>query len=98
MAAYALRHLGRLSPNQWHQLAKTSLNKLGQPQFQVYLLSAAYVLAPADSASGSLYANVRNELLQNKVSPRKDDRMEMAAALSVRGERGDFGILDSLLK
>lgn len=97
IAAYAIRHLGGLIPSEWHQLGEASLKKLDQPLFQVYLSSSAYVTVPQDSVPTQLYNEIKYALLQNRYSPRKDDRMEMAAALALRGGNEDLPVLDSLL-
>jgi solute:Na+ symporter, SSS family len=97
LGAYTLRHLRGIRPDEWHRLAHRALLKNIEPKFEIYLLSAAFVLAPDDSLSSSLYGQIRNELLKARHSTRKDDRMEMAAALANSGVLGDIPVLVSLL-
>lgn len=98
VAAYCLRHLGQITDSEWHQLAESALTVFSKPEFQIYLLSSVYVNTPEDSLSSQTYKNIRTRLLDNKNSSRKDDRMEMAAALSVKGTQDDLPVLISLLR
>lgn len=97
IAAYSLRHLGRLTNAQWMELAYAASKKLSKEEFQVYLLSAAFVTATDSLLGGPTYNDIHDRLLLNKNSPRKDDRMEMAAAFAVKGSPADIKVLDSLL-
>ena len=96
-AAYALRHLRGLTSNEWQLLAETALSEPNESEVRVYMLSAAFVAAPADSTQSKTYLEIRKNLLKAKDSPNKADRAEMAIALAERGTSKDLPILLSLL-
>ena len=95
-AAYALRHLGDLRTEEWHQLAQIALSESDKSEAQVYLLSAALFTSPKDSVQSNTYLNIRKKLFLAKSSPHKADRMELIAALSEKGRTEDLPILISL--
>jgi len=98
MGAYILRHLGALSRSQWTHLAQMALSELESSDARTYLLSAAFVKAPAEEESSKSFNTVREKLLRARIAPSKGDRSEMAMALAERGELRDLPVLIALLK
>jgi SSS family solute:Na+ symporter len=97
IAAYSLRHLNNLTAKEWHLLAETALSEHNGSEVRIYLLSAAFVIAPDDSVQSKTYGRIWKELLKTKNSSHKADRMEMAAALAEKGTPEDLPVLLSLL-
>ncbi|GAA4464533.1 hypothetical protein GCM10023189_43940 [Nibrella saemangeumensis] len=96
MAAYILRHLKGLTAHQWQQLAQVALSEPENSAAHVYLLSAAFVGAPANANTG-LFKQVHETLLKAAFSPLKGNRTEMAAALAERGTLSNLPVLVALL-
>lgn len=96
IAAYALRYLDNLNPEEWHSLAQSALSRPEIPEDHTNLLSTAFVTAPDDSVRSVNYLNIRRNLLEAKRSLNEADRIEMTAALSEKGTLEDLPILISL--
>lgn len=95
--AYALRHIGQLSASAWRSLAQTALAEPEESPARVYLLSAAFVLTPADHGSATAFPNIYSELVKYKASPSKGARSEMAVALGQKGTDESVPVLLSIL-
>ena len=98
MGAYILRHLGTLSQSQWAPLAQAALSEPESSDARTYLLSAAFVKAPAGEESSKTFQGIHDKLLKIRNAPGKGDRTEMAMALAERGTPWDLPILLALLK
>lgn len=98
MAAYALRHLGQLNEEAWHQLASKALSEPEYSKARVYLTSAALVTAPDGSLESGPYLAIRKQLLSYKYSLNKNERVEMAVALAESGRETDMAELVPLLE
>lgn len=96
-AAYALRHYGRLSEQQWEQLAEIGLKEPATSIARVYLLSAAFVQASENAKDTDLYREIHSELAQLETSPHKGERMEMAQAFGETSSQENLEVLLSLL-
>lgn len=97
IAAYALRYLDNLNPEEWHSLAQSALSRPEIPEDHTNLLSTAFVTAPDDSVRSVNYLNIRRNLLETKSSPNEANRLEMTSALSEKGTLEDLPILISLM-
>lgn len=62
LAAYALRYLGNLKPQQWSTLSNQVFEKSSDNGVLLYRLSAAYVNAPADSLDTETYRKLEEQL------------------------------------
>src|SRR5690554_2573395 len=96
-AAYALRHYGRLSEQQWEQLAEIGLKEPATSIARVYLLSAALVQASENGKDTDLYREIHSQLAQLKTSPQKGERMELAQAFGETGTQENLEVLLFLL-
>ena len=97
MSAYILRHLDKMTDAQWQQLAQIALAEPDASDAQTYLLSAAFVLTPAQEADTDAFVRIREKLLKAQNSPRKGDRTEMAMALAECGTSHELPVLTALL-
>jgi len=96
--AYALRHLGVPSVEDWRKLADKALDEPADSSAKTYLVSSAWVTAPDDvSSKAEISSALRSALLQAKESPVKGFRTEMAVALGERGSGDDVPVLTALL-
>lgn len=96
-AAYALRHIGKLSESSWTLLAQTALDEPEGSPARVYLLSSALVTVPKNHESSETFSNLHKELLKSQSATSKGARAEMAAALAQRGTARDLPALLSML-
>lgn len=62
LAAYALRHLNNLTPQQWSALSNHVSEQRGEREVLLYSLSAAYVNTPADSLETETYRKLEEQL------------------------------------
>lgn len=98
IAAYALRHLDNLSPDEWHNVAQSALSSPEKQEDRANLLSAAFVTTPDDSIQSVTYFDIRRNLLQTKSTPAESNRVEMTAALAEKGTLADLPLLTSLME
>lgn len=95
--AYALRHLGGLSGSEWQSLARTALEEPEESSARVYLLSSAFVTAPAGERSSAVVSRLHEELSKYINAGSKAARAEMAVALGEKGGAEDIETLRSIL-
>jgi SSS family solute:Na+ symporter len=93
-AAYAVRHLPRLSPGAWDRLSAAARQEpAGDVDIvRASLMSAAFVHAPAEQK-----ARFKGELLKYARTGTNDAKAEACAALAQRGGSDDLQLLGGLL-
>ena len=91
-AAYAIRHLAKLSPAAWEKLTAAVRKEPGNDIVRASLVSAAFVHAPADQK-----AHFKAELLKYAGSETNDAKYEVCAALAKEGHSDDLPLLSGLL-
>jgi hypothetical protein len=91
-AAYAVRHLPKLSAAAWNKLAAAVRKETGDDIVRASLLSAAFVHAPADQR-----ARFKADLLKYARSGTTDERYEACGALATAGRADDLPLLGGLL-
>jgi SSS family solute:Na+ symporter len=91
-AAYAVRHLPKLSPAGWEKLTAALRRAPDDDIARASLVSAAFVHAPADRK-----AYFRNELLTYARTGTSDQRYEACAALAIGGTDDELPLLAGLL-
>ncbi len=87
LAAYALRHLGHLTPQQWNLLSNNVL-KGGEKELLYYKLSAAYVNTPTDSLETETYRRLQELLSVQTLN--KPFAKELVIAMSHFQNPGNF--------
>ncbi len=91
-AAYAMRHLAKLSGGAWKKLATAAAKTRAGDGERATLLSAAFVHAPGDQK-----APVKSELLKYLSTGTNDEKYEVCAALAREGVDADALLLAPLL-
>ena len=92
-AAYAIRHLPKLSPAAWKQLTAAARREPPDEIVRASLLSAAFVHAPAADQK----AHFKAELLKYARSGTNDAKYELCAVLAKEGRSDDLPLLGRLL-
>ena len=91
-AAYAVRHLPKLSAAAWNKLTAAVGKETGDNIVRASLLSAAFVHAPADQQ-----ARFTADLLEYARRGTKDEKYEVSGALATAGRADDLPLLSGLL-
>ena len=91
-AAYAIRYLPKLSPASWQKLALAAQQSWMGSAERVTLVSAAFVHAPEKEK-----AFFKAELLKYLSVGTNDEKLEVCAAIAVKGVKADTARLTPLL-
>jgi SSS family solute:Na+ symporter len=92
-AAYAIRHLPRLSVAAWEKLTAAVRTEPENDIVRASLVSAAFVHAPADQK-----AQFKTELLKYARTGSNDAKYEACAALATHGRNDDLPLLTGMLE